>query len=265
MSGCTISCYFAIEDIVLDPLSPKDVDLNPNGPGRAGLQEQSIDNALLSQDFIDDACLTPPLPAQWPGLAAAALPKRLLQRFLIMLAVCAIGFATSHRVFAYIDWPLIVLPLLALLTLWFALVPLQLRHCRYVLRQRDFVYCHGLLWRKADLLPLRRLQHVTVSQGALQKLFGLATLELYSAGSSGAEIRLADITHQQAMLLSELLSALIPQDEPPLAEVGAALTPASTATPTVNLPVSTEPAAQQAMQANTSAVTPPISEPRHVD
>lgn len=198
------------------------MDLLPSKDVHTGLQEQPVDNALLSKAFIDEACLTLPLPAQWPGLAAAALPKRLLQRSLITLTVCAIGFASSHRVFAYIDWPLIVLPLLALLMLWLGLVPLQLRQCRYLLRQRDFIYCHGLIWRKADLLPLQRLQHVTVSQGALQKLFGLATLELYSAGSSGAEIRLADITHAQAMLLSELLSALSPPDELPSATSEAA-------------------------------------------
>lgn len=212
------------EDIVLNPVPTQDLQPDPISADRAELPEQAVDNALLSQAFIDEACLTLPLPAQWPGLAAAALPKRLLQRILITLTVCAIGLASSHRVFAYIDWPLIVFPLLFMLTLWLVLVPLQLRQCRYLLRQRDFIYCHGLLWRKADLLPLQRLQHVTVSQGALQKLFGLATLELYSAGSSGAEIRLADITHAQAMQLSGMLSALLPPDEPALAGSGAAAT-----------------------------------------
>ncbi len=218
----------------MDSFATKNAPAEPVDSAHVAPDGQPVDNALLSQTFIDDVCLTQPLPTQWPSLAAAALPKRLLQRLLIALTVCTISFAASHRVFAYIDWPLIVLPLLFVLALWLALVPLQLRHCRYVLRQRDFIYCHGLLWRKADLLPLRRVQHVTVSQGAIQKLFDLATLELYSAGSSGAEIKLADITHHEAMVLSELLSALITQDEPPLAAV-------------------------------TSSVTPPSAEQRHVD
>lgn len=249
----------------MDPVPTQDLKPDPISAGRADQPGQTVDNALLSQAFIDEVCLTLPLPAQWPGLAAAALPKRLLQRLLIALTVCAIGFAASYRVFAYIDWPLIVLPLLLVLALWLALVPLQLRHCRYLLRQRDFIYCHGLLWRKADLLPLRRLQHVTVSQGALQKLFGLATLELYSAGSSGAEIRLADVSYHDAMQLSELLSALLVQAESPVADAGTAPSPAATDSIALSQSVSTEAAAQQTKQAATPANTKPTGEARHVD
>jgi membrane protein YdbS with pleckstrin-like domain len=70
-----------------------------------------------------------------------------------------------------------------------------------------------VLWRKAVLIPLQRVQHVSISQGPLQKRFGLATLKVYTAGGLDAEASLADIEHQLAQALSEQLSRLIPRGE----------------------------------------------------
>lgn len=70
-----------------------------------------------------------------------------------------------------------------------------------------------MLWHKAVLIPLHRVQHVTISQGPLQKRFGLATLKVYTAGGLDAEATLADIEYGVAQALSEQLSQLIPRGD----------------------------------------------------
>jgi len=63
------------------------------------------------------------------------------------------------------------------------------------------------------LIPLTRVQHVTVSQGPLQKQFGLATLKVFTAGGLQAEAALSDIDYELAQSLCQQLSQLIPQEE----------------------------------------------------
>lgn len=171
-----------------------------------------MQNKLLDQNFIDSACLSQPLPAQWDGLPAAALPKRLLQKILNFLLLFAGLWLLSQTVRLSLPWDWLAGGLLSLLVLQLALLPMQVRRYRYLLRQLDVLQQQGLFWRSAVLIPLCRVQHVTLAQGPLQKLFGLATLRVYSAGGAAAEMRLADISHAQAKLLSELLSQLIPTD-----------------------------------------------------
>lgn len=186
-----------------------------------------MQNQLLEQSFIDSACLSLPLPQQWAQLPAAALPKRLLQKGLqTLLLLLGLGLL-SQTVRLPLPWAWLAMALLALMLVQLLLVPVQLRRCRYLLRQLDFMLQQGLFWRSAVLIPLCRVQHVTVSQGPLQKLFGLATLRVYSAGGTAAEIRLADIRQPDAMLLSEQLSLLIPSK----ASASAAGTPAATTEP----------------------------------
>lgn len=170
-------------------------------------------NQLLDTGFLDDQTLSGPLPDEWLLLPAPALAKRRWV-WLLSLVVVAFGFMMMQwwRGSHWIFWLLWGFTVLIFLSRWFWL-PLQIRHSRYLLRTQDFLLQSGVLWRKAVLIPLQRVQHVTISQGPLQKRFGLATLKVYTAGGQDAEAALADIEFAVAQAFSEQLGRLIPRGE----------------------------------------------------
>jgi len=170
-------------------------------------------NQLLDPGFLDDQALTGPLPEAWLVLPAQALTKRrwgwLLSAIIVVAGLIFVQWwRGSHWVF-WLLWGFITL---IFLLRWYWL-PLQIRHQRFLLRTQDFLLQSGVMWRKAVLIPLQRVQHVSISQGPLQKRFGLATLKVYTAGGLDAEASLADIEYQRAQALSEQLSRLIPHGE----------------------------------------------------
>lgn len=91
-------------------------------------------------------------------------------------------------------------PMQSVGSLWFWLVPLALANIgwpllswhyrRYALRQHDVLLQEGVLFRTLRAQALVRVQHVQLHQGPLQRLFGLATLVLCTAGKDAADCKL---------------------------------------------------------------------------
>ena len=65
----------------------------------------------------------------------------------------------------------------------------------------------GVVWRSQVSLPRVRIQHTDVSQGPLQRRYGVATLKLYTAGSRYTKIDLPGLTHDEAIALRDALTA----------------------------------------------------------
>jgi membrane protein YdbS with pleckstrin-like domain len=173
-------------------------------------------NQLLEAGFLDDQCLTGPLPDQWMLLPTVALTKKRCS-WLLTLVVVLCGLVLAQWIWgAHLLLPLALacysLAGLLFLSSWLSL-PLQVRHTRFLLRTQDFLLQYGVFWHRAVLIPLHRVQHVTISQGPLQKRFGLATLKVYTAGGLDAEAALTDIEYGVAQALSEQLSQLIPRGD----------------------------------------------------
>ena len=169
-------------------------------------------NQLLDAAFIQNECLTAPLPTDWQYLPAQALPKRRwfwLGLSMLPVAIMCMLIALSEAEPALMVMLGLLLLLCTLVQLW---LPLQRARTRFLLRRQDFLLESGVWWRQAVLIPLTRVQHVTVSQGPLQKHFGLATLKVFTAGGLQAEATLADIDYELAQSLCQQLSQLIPQE-----------------------------------------------------
>ena len=58
---------------------------------------------------------------------------------------------------------------------------------------------HGVLWRHQVCVPIGRVQHADVSQGPLQRINGVATLTMHTAGTSNASVSLEGLNHQMAI------------------------------------------------------------------
>lgn len=91
-----------------------------------------------------------------------------------------------------------------LLMSWF-LPPAWYRHLRYGIDDTGIVIRNGIFWRSRIALPRIRIQHTDVSQGPLQRHFGVGTLKLYTAGSRHTRIELPGLEHAAAIDLRDEL------------------------------------------------------------
>ncbi len=87
------------------------------------------------------------------------------------------------------------------------------KRLRYGLDPFGLILQHGVLWRTQIALPRTRIQHSDVSQGPLQRRYGIATLKLYTAGSRYTKVELEGLQHAEAIALRDsLLGRAAPSD-----------------------------------------------------
>jgi membrane protein YdbS with pleckstrin-like domain len=81
-----------------------------------------------------------------------------------------------------------------------ALVWVHLRHRIWTYRVReDALYLErGVLTRVNTVVPYVRIQHVDTQRGPLERLLGLSTLVVYTAGSRGADVSVPGLTTTEA-------------------------------------------------------------------
>lgn len=60
----------------------------------------------------------------------------------------------------------------------------------YVIRDKDILYRSGIFWRSVTAIPFNRMQHVETSSAPLDRRFGLATLQLFTAGGAGGDLKI---------------------------------------------------------------------------
>jgi len=101
---------------------------------------------------------------------------------------------------------LLLYVLLACGCIWM-LPPAHYRALRYGVDDHGITIARGVFWRSRIALPRVRVQHSDVSQGPLQRRYGVATLKLYTAGSRYTKIELSGLTHEDAMALRDALIA----------------------------------------------------------
>ncbi len=79
------------------------------------------------------------------------------------------------------------------------------RNLRYLLEEDGLRIRRGVFWREVIWIPITRVQHTDVSQGPVQRKYGLGTLTVHTAGTAGASIALAGLEHGIASRLSDHL------------------------------------------------------------
>ncbi len=92
-------------------------------------------------------------------------------------------------------------------TLSLSLPQAYYRRLRFGVDATGIAIERGILWRSRIALPRARIQHTDVSQGPLQRRFGVGTLKLYTAGSRYTKIELPGLAHAEAIALRDALLA----------------------------------------------------------
>jgi len=130
-------------------------------------------------------------------------------------AVLSLLSLVAVSLFAFLG-PLGALGGFVLFAGWFALVvlmgawiwfgpALRFKHASYRVNEHGVRIRDGIFFRSVVDVPRSRVQHTDVSQGPLQRKFGLATLIIHTAGTQHASVPVSGLPLDVANKIRDLL------------------------------------------------------------
>lgn len=101
--------------------------------------------------------------------------------FIVFVVIAAAVLALAlDQTWAWI--PAGVVVLITLITL--VVIPRQARAVGYMLRADDIVFRKGILWQRMIAVPYGRMQLVDITQGPLDRAFGISQLKMVTAAAT---------------------------------------------------------------------------------
>ena len=91
----------------------------------------------------------------------------------------------------------------------FIILALGFKNRKYALREKDIIYSKGLLNFSTTILPFNRVQHVEISRSFLARKLNLSTLEIYTAGEAGSDLKIAGLPDNVAESINEYLTTIL--------------------------------------------------------
>jgi len=160
------------------------------------------DSAGIDPEEIDVASLTGPVRSLDPRVRLVWIAQSLLTA-VVLGAVVSVGSALTFGP----AWPGgVVTAVLATAGSVHAL--LRYRRWSYQVQADSLVLERGVFTEVTTVVPYVRIQHVDASRGPVERLAGLATTVVYTAGTRGADVSVPGLTPEDAEGLQRRLKRL---------------------------------------------------------
>lgn len=75
----------------------------------------------------------------------------------------------------------------------------------FALREKDIIYKHGVIAETTTIIPINRIQHVALDEGIISRSYGMATLQIFTAGGASGHVHIAGIEVEKAKIMKEVL------------------------------------------------------------
>ncbi|MEM7104038.1 MAG: PH domain-containing protein [Bacteroidota bacterium] len=75
----------------------------------------------------------------------------------------------------------------------------------YALREKDVVFRRGVIFRSLVTVPFNRIQHCEIKEGPVERLFGLKTLQIFTAGGMSSDISIPGLKGENAPELKDFI------------------------------------------------------------
>ena len=83
----------------------------------------------------------------------------------------------------------------------------------YAIRERDIIYRRGLLSTNTTIIPFTRIQHVALNEGFIARYYGLAQLQIYTAGGSSSDLKISGLSKEDAEKIKSVILLQIGKKE----------------------------------------------------
>lgn len=86
----------------------------------------------------------------------------------------------------------------------------------YVVRDKDILFRKGVIWQSVTAIPFNRIQHVETSSTPIDRKLDIATLQLFTAGGSGGDLKIGglgtDVAEKLRVFILDKAGAAIEND-----------------------------------------------------
>ena len=89
---------------------------------------------------------------------------------------------------------------------------LRYRYWKYELREEELFLEYGVLTRVRTVVPLRRVQHLDVSQGILEREFELGRFIVHTAGTRASTVEIPGLHIDEANHLHDTVKGFVVED-----------------------------------------------------
>lgn len=140
---------------------------------------------------------------QWWWMAAGAIGGLVL----------GVGIGVLGYLALEIEW--LALPAAVVLSLlWVVYSYYRYKNWMFVVHEEYLEIEHGVIWKVSVVVPYVRVQHIDTNRGPVERLLGLATLRVYTAGSEGADLGIPGLDRERAdRMQAELREKAIESDQ----------------------------------------------------
>lgn len=139
--------------------------------------------------------------------------KIILINSCIVFGILFLGFFTLSYLYEEVFSNRIWLMLGIGLTFFFFFVivfnHLSFRKRGFAFREYDVIYKSGLINENTVVIPNNRVQHVALHQGLFSRMFGLAAIELFTAGGSSSDLEIPGLLLEEAQKIKNNISQKI--------------------------------------------------------
>lgn len=101
----------------------------------------------------------------------------------------------------------VLLPIISSLIIVFSIIGFKKKG--FAFRNHDVLFRHGIIATNTIVIPYNRVQHVALHEGLVSRYFGLAKIEIFTAGGSSSDIEIPGIEKEQAENIKQLLMGKI--------------------------------------------------------
>ena len=168
--------------------------------GDGGMMASEVEWTDAEVQTVDGG---PPLEPVEPGY------KNVLRvRLGILWSLLWVGAAVCDQVFlkptSFYGLPTIGVLILALVGI--VVTPRRIYdRLRYGMTERLLQVVRGWLFHVDTIVPLVRVQHIDVTRGPVEKIFGVATLVVHTAGTHNSVVTLSGLSPERAAQIRDII------------------------------------------------------------
>jgi len=143
------------------------------------------------------------LDGSWHQISPRYVVSQLVQNgiFIALLVVVAL------LVGIVLDQPWVWIPVgvvIAITLITLIILPRQAKALGYMLREDDVVFRRGILWQRMVAVPYGRMQLVDITQGPLDRAFGVSQLKMVTAAATTG-VQIPGLSQEAAEALRDTL------------------------------------------------------------
>lgn len=122
-----------------------------------------------------------------------------------LIGLVVAWFRLGFGIYFYVILGSAVVLLAALAIIAWLWPGIEYRRVSYRIDEEGLEIRRGVIWRHSITIPLGRVQHADVSQGPVQRMFGVGTLTVHTAGTQNASINLEGLAYDHAIVVRDFI------------------------------------------------------------